>query len=50
MAHKLSRLISGCDENSLQVLVATAEALIDIQKKDVINQQENVTNTFKDKN
>lgn len=36
--YKLSRLISGCNEDSLRVLIATAEALINIQKKESNNQ------------
>lgn len=36
--HELSRLISRCSENSIQVLIATAEALIDVQEKKTDNQ------------
>ena len=32
-SHKLLRLISQCNEDSLQVLIASAEALIHVQKE-----------------
>lgn len=36
---KLSRLLSRCNESSLHVLVATAEALIETQKKESENKE-----------